>query len=473
MKALLFALLIAAPAIAADSPPPPDPHRVALAAGYKAAFLCAGLWNAGQSEAAVTADDLKGIYPELQPLVGDLPATIDPTARTVSVAFDAKLPPRIAAWRPLLGCAQLPVGATPAAVAALPRLTPDFRQPDLADVDAAPWPLGDRDAASKLPGKARAALDMVVAGAFGPRFGGRNGAASSTTAVIVLKGGRIVAERYRAGYDLHTPQRTWSVAKSLTATLVGRAIALGRLDVTAPAPVPEWQSPGDPRRDITTEQLLRMNSGLWTNGPGNRTDAVYAGGATVTETAATAPLEAAPGSRFNYSNNDILLAAQATATALERVQPGSALGFPFTELLWPLGMTRTTPETDWRGHFVLSSQVWMTARDLARLALLYRNGGRIGDRQLLPPDWVDFVRRPAGAQPLPATPGRGGYGAGFWLFGARDGLPDGSYAMVGNRGQFAVIVPARDVIVVRRGFDGSGAAFDPLAFTAAVLAALA
>ena len=466
MRGLLLALVLAGPALAAA---PPTQRDLALAAGYKASFVCSGVFTAGQSEAQVAADDLTGIYPDYQGLVGGLSAVVDRGARTVSVAFDAKLPPRLAVWRPLLGCAQLPVGADAAVAAQVPRLTPDFRQPDRAAVDAAAWPLGDARATMRLPRQTVAALDAVVGKAFAvATFGGANAGASSTTAVIVLKDGRIVAERYRAGYDRHTPQRTWSVAKSLAATLVGRAVALGRIDVAAPAAVPAWQRPGDPRAAITTAQLLRMTSGLWTDGPGNRSDAVYLGGATVAESAAAMPLEAAPGSRFNYANNDVLLAAYGLETRLG----AEALGFPFVQLLWPLGMTRTTPETDWQGHYIASSQVWMTARDLARLALLYQNDGIAGGKRLLPEGWTAFVTAPSGAQPEPATPGRGGYGAGFWLFGARDGVPDGTYAMVGNRGQFAVIVPSRGVVVVRRGFDAPGAAFDPLGFTKAVLAVL-
>jgi CubicO group peptidase (beta-lactamase class C family) len=137
-----------------------------------------------------------------------------------------------------------------------------------------------------------------------------------------------------------------------------------------------------------------MNSGLWTAGPGNRTDEVYVGGALVAQTAATMPLEHAPGSHFNYSNNDIMLAGMALSRTLAKDGGRhAALAFPFTELLWPLGMTRTTPETDWQGDFVLSSQVWMTARDLARLALVYQNGGQAGGQQLLPPDWPAFLLR--------------------------------------------------------------------------------
>lgn len=450
---IVAALLLGGTAKAAE----PDARTRALAAGYKAAFLCSGTFNAGQAEARIAADDLSGIYPDYQALVASLPATIDRTAKTVSVAFDPSLPPRVAAWRPLLGCAQLPIGAPASVVAQLPRL--HLPPPDLAGADARAWPLGDARAAVRV--RRAGALDAIVASAFdGQRYGAR----TATTAVLVLVDGRIAAERYRDGWTMHTPQRTWSAAKSLTATLIGRAVMLGKADVSAPAMIPEWRAPGDPRAAITLEQLLRMNSGLWTDGPGSRTDAVYLGGATVAETAATAPLEAAPGSRFNYANNDTLLAAY----SLKGTLGADALAFPFTELLWPLGMMRTTPETDWRGNYILSSQVWTTARDLARLAMLYQNDGMVGDRRLLKAGWAEFVATAAGAQPNDAL----GYGAQFWLHGAKQGLPEGSYAMAGNRGQHVMIVPAAGVIVVRRGFDASGVGFDIAALTRDVLAAL-
>jgi CubicO group peptidase (beta-lactamase class C family) len=462
-QALIVAALLAAPAVAAE-----DPHRLALAAGYKAAFLCSGRWNAGQDVASITRDDLTGIYREVQDSVSTLPATIDEASRTVSVHFANNMPPRIAVWRPLLGCAQLPPGAGPEGAIVLPKLVPGLTAPDLAATDAKPWPLGDAGAVQPLKKrKARAALDAAVATAF---------ASDRTTAVIVLKDGKIIAERYRDGWSMHTPQRTWSVAKSLTATLVGRAVQKGLVDVNQPAQVPEWQAPGDPRAAISWNQLLRMNSGLWTAGPGNRTDEVYVGGALVAETAPAMPLEHAPGSHFNYSNNDIMLAALALSrTVAKEGGKHAALAFPFTELLWPLGMTRTTPETDWQGDFVLSSQVWMTARDLARLALLYQNGGKAGGEQLLPADWPAYVEAPAMTQPQGRPEG---YGAGFWRWGglgahdAVPALPAGTYAMNGNRGQYAVIVPGRNIIVIRRGFDLPAAPFPMPRFAAEVVATL-
>lgn len=419
---------------------PQDPHSRALAAGYKAAFVCSGVFNAGQTPQQIAADDLEGIYAQYQELVRDLPAAqIDRAKHLVSVAFDRHLPPRISAWRPDLGCTELPIGAAAGMASTLPRLKA-ARPP--GDMDERSWPDGDTRAL------ASAAAPVGLSQVLGRLFDGHTyGAGTKTTAVIVIKDGRILAERYRAGYDLHTPQRTWSVAKSITATVVGRAVQLGLMKVDAPANVPEWVHPGDPRAAITLADLLHMSSGLWTNGPGNRTDEVYLGGGSVTQWATAMPLEALPGTRFRYSNDDALLAARSVRATLGDGQ--AAIDFPFTELFWRIGMFHTTPETDWQGNYILSSQVWTTARDIARLALLYLNDGVWEGRRLLPEGWAKFVATPGAAQP----PEGAGYGAFFWLYGPAQGLPEGTYLMNGNRGQYAFIVPSRNMIIVRRGFD--------------------
>ena len=454
MRALILGVLMAAAPMAALAQE--DPHARALAAGYKASFLCSGIFNARQTPEQVAADDLEGIYAQYQGMVRTLPAQVDRERRMVSVAFDPKLPPRIAAWRPSLGCTQLPIGAPAEAAASLPQLRAQ-RPP--GEPDRRPWPDGDAAATATAPGLAPAVARV---------FDGRTyGVGTKTTAVIIIKDGKILAERYRDGFDMHTPQRTWSAAKSITASVVGRAAHLGLLKVEAPANVPEWKRPGDPRAAITLAQLMQMNSGLWTDGPGNRTDEVYIGGGSVTQWATAMPLEAAPGSRFRYANNDTLLAVRSVRAALGDGQ--AAIDFPFTELLWRIGMNHTTPETDWEGNYVLSSQVWTTARDLARLALLYLNDGVWNGERLLPVGWSRFVATPAPAQP-PTGPG---YGAFFWLYGPAQGMPEGTYMMNGNRGQYIFIVPSRRAVIVRRGFDADASgSFDIARFGRDMLAAL-
>jgi CubicO group peptidase (beta-lactamase class C family) len=458
MRLFLLALIFgaAAPAAAQNRS---DPYTRALAAGYKAAFLCSDIFNAGQSEAQVERDDLQRTYPELVPVMAGQKAQVDRARRQVSVAFDDKLPPRVAVWRPYLGCVQWPIGAAVDRGVAVPGLPASLRAPDH---DGKAWPLGDRAATGRARGDARA-LAGAVARAFDRRSYGQG---SETTAVLVVQDGRIVAERYRPDFTMHTSQRTWSVAKSMAASVIGAAVQRGILDVNAPAPIPEWRAPSDPRGAITTDQLLRMASGLHSDTAGNRTDAIYFGGTSVTEQATGWPLEAAPGTRFRYANNDTMLAVRGLRAAIG--DDSRYLAFPFTDLFWKIGMTRTVAETDWQGNFILSSQVWTTSRDLARLGLLHLGDGVWQGERILPPGWFDYVRRHGAAQPASGY----GYGASFWTFPKGSGFPEDAVVMRGNRGQYVVVAPTQRLVIVRRGYDGSESAFDLDAFTKDVLAAL-
>lgn len=460
IKVLLgIAGLTAAASAALAQSDRPD-YRRALAAGYKASFLCSDLFNANMPEAAIEQDDLARTYPELEPLFDQLPSEIDRTNRRVTVRYRDDMPPRVAQWRPHLGCAQLPIGAPVDGAAGLPAISGG---PDLAVTDALPWPRGDRNATARPTGDAQA-LARIVAAAFDRRSYGQG---SETTAVLVIHDGRIIAERYRPDFTPHTSQRTWSVAKSLAGTVIGAAVQDGLVTLAAPAPIPEWQRPGDPRAAIPLDALLRMNSGLNSDFAGNRTDALYFGGTTVAETIAALPLVVPPGSTFRYSNNDIVAANRALSSVLG--DDDRALRYPFERLFWRIGMTRTVPETDWRGHFVMSSQVWTTGRDLGRLGLLHLNDGMWNGERILPAGWVETVRAHTAAQPA-----RGfGYGLTWWTFPADIGLPQDAIVAQGNRGQFLVVIPSRQLVIVRRGFDGGAAAqLDISAFTRDLLAAL-
>lgn len=418
----------------------------ALAAGYKAQFICSGLWNGGKSMADIKADELTGIYDRVADIVPTLPEDVDPVTREVRVPFADDAPPRVAVWNNRTGCTAMPIGFDKSESRPSPRERTYF--------DDRAWPMGDRDAiaegttpSSGFQTTAERAFQTDI-------YGGK------TSAVLIIKNGKINAEAYKPGHDLHTAQRTWSVAKSIAGTLIGHSVALKKLDIHAAVHIPEWREQSDPRASLTIDHLMRMSSGLVSDTAGNRTDPLYMGGASVTERATAWPLLYQPGVRFRYANNDTLLAVHAAREQHPEFDP-----FAFFQ---KIGMTRTYAETDWQGHYILSSQVWTTARDLGRLGILYLNNGLWNGERLLPENWREYVSKPSGPQPE----GREfGYGATFWLMNKSPGIPPDSFAGFGNRGQYLVVVPSLDLVIVRRGYDSSDNRFDIETFTKDMIAA--
>ncbi len=422
---------------------PSETTKLAHAAGYKALMTCSAYFNAGQSLAEIRDNELSGIYPDYTPLMAQVGDTsIDETLKNVLVAFDGSLPPRTAAWRPGMGCSLLPVGASPDMTAWLPSLTnmPSLDAPDNSTALGDNVTLTDNTFALDL-------LGVPVSFAFD---GNSYGEGTRTSAVLVLHKGQLVAEQYARGIDRTTPQRTWSVAKSLTSTIIGAAVYEGLLGLDNEAVIADFNKGGDPRRAITLRHVLNMASGLEANALNARTDGLNFGGDSLLDSMADRSLEALPGTRFKYSNVDTMIAMRALREALG--DDGQYHAYPYTKLLQKIGARHTVMETDWHGDYVASSQVWMTARDMARLGQLYLQDGMWGGERLLPPDWIDFVTTPAEAQPDLAF----GYAGSFWLIGGVAGAPSDAFAGLGHRGQHMVIVPSRDLVIVRRGFDVVG-----------------
>jgi len=175
----------------------------------------------------------------------------------------------------------------------------------------------------------------------------------------------------------------------------------------------------------------------------------------------------APGTNWDYENYETLLAVHAMKRAIGNED--AYLAFPRRMLFDRIGMRSTVPGVDRFGDFILSSQVYTNARDLARFGLLYLNGGVWNGERLLSEEWIDFVRTPA-----PATAERGGfYGGQWWLVPSnRTDVPPDAYATNGNRGQYVVVVPSRDVVIVRRGLDYGRQGFNWMDLTREVLKAI-
>lgn len=309
-----------------------------------------------------------------------------------------------------------------------------------------PWPTDDWPQGS-LAEPVRRRVDTLLDDAFSaaehPRLG-------ETHAVLVVQGGRIVAERYAAGFSPASTFPSWSKAKSITHALVGLAAAAGKLDIHAPADVPEWQADGDPRRAITLDQLLRMSSGLdfvEVYVPGGRSDVIEmlfgSGQDDVAHFAASAPLAHPPGTWFSYSSGTTNIVSRCLARAIGAT--GEAFeAFMRERLFGPLGMKSPLPKFDAAGTFIGSSFCFATARDFARFGLLYLRGGQWDGQQLLHQSWVDYARTPTWQQPG-VTEGR--YGAHWWL----DMAGAGSFSANGYEGQYTVLVPDLDLVIVRHG----------------------
>ena len=372
---------------------------------------------------------------------------IDELLRTVAVG-DGSFPAPVmrAAYREGLGCIVLSPDQTSADIDSLPELR---LTPVPGDATTIPWPDGDLVPAGPLPrGVDAGALEAAWEWAFDRRTHGHP--SEVTLSLLVVHRGGIVFERYAPGVDASTRTRTWSTAKSIASALVGIAVALEKLELDSPLPYPE----GDPRRVVTLRHVLHMSSGLDPVDNG-RCAAVgsclsYFGGASSVAGALARGLVSRPGTRWDYENYDTILAVHALKTAL-----GSRdyLAFPRTALLDRIRMRNTVLGVDRFGDFVLSSQVYTNARDLARFGLLYLNRGRWPGPQgasVIPESWVDFSRTPA-----PATAAEGGfYGAQWWLVpDDRKDVPADAYATAGNRGQYTIVVPSRDLVIVRRGLD--------------------
>jgi len=460
---LLAALLASAGAAPLAAQTPYDYHQFTTELvwrGDQALTLCNGLWVSKRSLDAVYRDELQSLLyghrGGMRPYAPMSPdrVSIDHERRTVAVGIGLTqtAPVMRAAYREGLGCVVMAPDQTFDDVASLPELR---LPPPEGDAAATPWPDGDLVKKEPFPsGVDAAALARAGDWAFDrPAHGGHEG--QKTLSLLVVHNGRIVYERYADGIDVNTVTRTWSTAKSITATVMGIAVGKGMLHLDDPLSVEWLPSTGrapDPRKAITLRHVINMSSGLYPVDndwqPVMGSHLVYFGGWDASSSARNRGLIAEPGTVYDYENFDVILGLLELERALGSKQ--AYLEFPHRELFRKIGMRSTTPGVDRFGNIIMSSQVYTNARDLARLGLLYLNRGVWNGERILPESWVDFVRTPA-----PATRATGNqYGGWWWLVpDARADIPQDAYASSGSQGNYTIVVPSQDLVVVRRGLD--------------------
>ncbi|MBV4483992.1 beta-lactamase family protein [Pseudomonas sp. SWRI153] len=285
-----------------------------------------------------------------------------------------------------------------------------------------------------------------------------------TDALLIIRDGQIVYERYAGPTTEQTPHLTWSISKSLMATVLGVAYGEGLFKLDDPAL--KFYPALERHPAITLANLLNWASGLdW------QEDYEYAplkssvvamlytrGHRDMAAFTAEHDRYAAPGQAFRYSSGDSNLLATALKTM---VGPQRYFDYPWTALFEPLGIRHAVWETDGSGTFVASSYAYLTARDLARVGLLMARGGRWNDRQLLPKDWVAFSLKPFEAYKAhqdEAVPG------GHWWLNRPaesaispwpDAPPD-TFAALGHWGQALYVIPSEKLVIVRYGDDRDG-----------------
>jgi CubicO group peptidase (beta-lactamase class C family) len=431
-----------------------------VGAGFYAKQLCSSVFVAGRAPHDVVERDLARMWPSA--VFRRVGWHVDAHEGRVEASWFG-LVTREARHRPGYGCTLI-AGETG-------RLLPVGRAN--ARVESLPAPAAMPKSA-RLPREApRPALERVLDEAFaesGPE------AATSTRAVVVLRDGRVVAERYAPGFSADMRFPGWSLTKSVFNAVAGAMIERGMLSLEEPVRVAAWHAPGDPRAAISYDHLLRMSSGLafterYEDPFSDVTTMLFAtrgAGAY----AAARPMEAPPGTVWRYASGT----SNVLADALRAHLPSDLryLDLPRRLLFEPLGMSSAVVELDEAATFIASSYMLATARDWARFGALFAADGMWDGRRLLPEGWVAYSRTPAPADASAQ------YGAHFWLHHEEERtqaaratsypLPPDAFFAGGFAGQRITIVPSRGIVVVRLGYDLD--AFNNAGFAARVLEVL-
>lgn len=426
------------------------------ALGFAAKVTCSGVFVGGETVAQVREG-----FPDER-----LRSVVRLRVDTLAQATVARVPllgSRRAVHRPGLGCTLDPVRGSISTAAA------PVRGAHGGDASL-PWPDGAAVHAGGTPLdtlRLRAVIDSAFAEVPGAPL-------RRTRAIVVVHGGRIIAERYADGWSERNRFPGWSMAKSVTSALAGILAGEGRLDLDADSLRPEWLGRGDDRARITLRNLMHMSSGLEFDesySPRGGATRMLFNSADVTVPAAASPLRHEPASRFHYSSATTNLISWHLR---ERFADDAAyLAFPARRLFEPLGMHSAVLEVDAAGTFVGSSFMYATARDWARFGLLFLNDGVWNGERILPDGWVAFSVSPAPA----ARAGR--YGAQWWLNAGETAdttrrtwpdLPRDIFWAAGFQGQYVAIVPSHDLVVVRLGVTETEDAWSLGAFLRSTLA---
>ena len=435
----------------------------------QAMFTCNGLFTSQRSLEQIFDQELTYLGTQRLGNKNHGNYRIDNQAQSVEVGGGPDGAAVTAVFRSGIGCLAMAPGMNKEAIAQLPEIERPTPPHDLSQLA---WPHGDLIIESTLgSGISQSALNAASDWAFTAHAVGED-----TTSLLIIHQGNLIYERYAPGFDYSTRTRTWSAAKSMEAVIIGLRVDSGHMGLDDPLPL-NWlpESKGvkqDPRSNITLRHALNMATGLYPLDNAGMANAAgsglaYWGGSGYATQIRHRGLIREPGSHWDYENYDSLLAVYALKKTFESDQ--DYLQFPYVALLNKIGMHSTLLGTDRFGDFILSSQVFSNARDLGRFGLLLLNQGKWFGDQLISEEWIDFMRTPT---PAAATRGSD-YGGHWWLVpdARKQEVPADAFSAAGSRGQYVTVIPSHDIVIVRRGLDFAGAAFDQWSLVREVLKA--
>ncbi len=409
-----------------------------VGAGFAAKTICSEVLVAGRSLDDVRTGELGGV----NPILDDARMTVEDDIASVTLlgVFTRK-----AFYDETYGCVLADRASD----------VPERIKPTVAPTPHE-WPLARRDDAGAEEDIDYDALDAALQNAFFNPL--TDGAPTGARAVVVVHRGAIIAERYADGFTADRPHLSWSMAKTVIAALSGIAIGRGDLALDETPPVEKWSS-ADPRVDITLADLLHMASGLdfvedYADPKSDVLQMLYSRD-DMAGFAGSKSLAHDPGSTFYYSSGTTNLIAGVLKTAGGYTDETFA-AFPQDALFAPLGMTSAVFETDASGTLIGSSYLYASPHDWARFGQLLLQDGVWGGAQILPEGWVDYMRTPTTAEDR----GGWGYGAQTWMNAGAESetglvfpdLPADFYMASGHDGQVVVVIPSRDMVIVRLGF---------------------
>ncbi|MFN3840642.1 MAG: serine hydrolase domain-containing protein [Cyclobacteriaceae bacterium] len=426
-----------------DKTPRPEGTALELGLAGSAKVFCSALFVSGRRPEEAIVHSLTMFMPESER--SHVTYSIDKAKKSVTMMYNDTLS-RSATFHGDCGC----IIDTKNGLA----FSPPVITTTLPDASTQPWPMGDAVEKTGTPASIHPdSLKKAVETAFAPD--------SYTAAYLVIHKGRIIAERYDHEANANMQLESWSMGKSITALLIGRMIQQGYFKLDDRAPVPAWQQEGDPRKEIRIKDLLQMSSGLHFLAhmdPEVKTYTqyldhwyIYTGAVDVFTYSYSRPLQYVPGSTGRYRNCDPLTAGYIIRKTCEE----NGLNYhqyPQQHLFDKIGIRKQVLETDPYGNFLLSGYDYGTARNWGRLGLLCLQDGVWNGERLLPEGFVDFVSSPAPGWEPPR------YGGFFWINIDTFPIKEKAYYAAGAGGQYTIIIPEKNLVVVRMGhFNGSAA----------------